>query len=102
MNQELITVLFKMVLAIASVLITGYVIPWIKSKADSTKYNDFLSLAQKCVEAANQIYTPEEWATKKKYVLDITESYCKEHGVNITSEELNAIIEGFVISVKGE
>ena len=102
MNQEIMNIIIKLIVAIVSVLITSYVIPYVKSRVDSTKYNDFLTLVQKCVEAANQIYTPEEWATKKKYVLDITEGYCKDHGVNITAEELNALIEGFVIAVKGE
>lgn len=102
MNQEFLNVVIKVVVTIISVVITSVVIPWIKSKIESTKYNDFLSLVHKCVEAANQLYTPEEWATKKQYVLDIAENYCIEHGVNITAEELNAIIEGFVIAVKGE
>lgn len=101
MDRELITLLVKLALAVISVLVTGYVIPWIKSRIDTTKFNDFLVLVEMCVEAANQIYTPEEWASKKKYVLDITESYIKEHGVEITADELNAIIEGFVIAVKG-
>lgn len=101
MNQELIDLVVKLVIAIMSVLITGYFIPWIKTKVDSTKYNDFLALVEKCVEAANQIYTPEQWAVKKQYVLDITENYCKDHGINITAIELDAIIEGFVIAVKG-
>lgn len=101
MDQEILNMIVKIIIVVASVLITGYFIPWVKTKVSSTKYNDFLSLIEKCVEAANQIFTPEEFAQKKKYVLDITENYAKQHGVNITAEELNALIEGFVKAVKG-
>lgn len=101
MNQEILNMIVKTIIAVVFVLITGYFIPWLKTKANSTKYNDFLSLIEKCVEAANQLYTPEEFAQKKKYVLDITENYAKQHGVNITAAELNALIEGFVKAVKG-
>lgn len=100
MDQELLNIVMKVVLAIASALITGYVIPLIKSKVDSTKYNDFLTMVEMCVEAANQIYTPEEWSEKKVYVLNLTSGYIKEHGVDITADELNALIEGFVKAVK--
>lgn len=100
MNQEILNTIIKVLVAILSVIITSVIIPWIKSKIDSTKYNDFLSLVKKCVEAANQLYTIEEWAEKKVYVLGLASNYCIEHGVNITADELNAIIEGFVIAVK--
>lgn len=102
MNNELLEVIVKVVVAVLSVIITSVIIPYIKSKVDSTKYNDFLTLVEKCVEAANQIYTPEQWAQKKQYVLKIVENYCIEHGVKITAAEVDAIIEGFVILCKGE
>lgn len=102
MSEELITMIIKIIVAILSVIITSVVVPYVKSKVDSTKYNDFMILVEKCVEAANQIYTPEQWSQKKQYVLKITENYCVEHGVNITAPEIDAIIEGFVILCKGE
>lgn len=101
MNNEILNIIIKLLITILSVLITSVIIPWIKTKVGSTKYNDFLSLVEKCVEAANQLFTPEECAEKKIYVLEITSNYCEEHGVNISPEELNAIIEGFVKAVKG-
>lgn len=101
MDQELIDLIVKVVVAVISVLITGYFIPWVKSIVDSTKYNDLLTMVEMCVEAANQIYTPEEWNKKKAYVLEIVCNYAKDHRVNITMEEINALIEGFVKAVKG-
>lgn len=102
MNKEIVEMIMKILIAIISVLITGYVIPFLKSKAESTKYNDFYTLVKQCVEAANQIYTPEEWKEKKIYVYRLVADYAVKHGVNVTPEEIDAIIEGFVIAVKGK
>lgn len=102
MEQELLNIIIKVMVVIVSTLITGYVIPLLKSKIDSTKYNDFLTMVKKCVESANQLYTPEEWEVKKSYVLELVATYANNHKVNITAAEINAIIEGFVIAVKGE
>jgi len=101
MNQEVLNMIVKLVLAIVSVLVTSYVIPFIKSKVDSTKYNDLLSLVEKCVQAAEKIYTQEEWNKKKNYVYELTSTYAMDHGIDITPEELNAIVEGWVKEIKG-
>lgn len=102
MNQEFLDMIIKIVVAVVTVLITRYLVPWIKEKTDSTKYNNFLSMVLQCVEAANQLYTPEEWKAKKEYVLNLAIEYAGSHGVNVTMKEIDAIIEGFVIAVKGE
>lgn len=101
MTNEMMDLIVKIVISIASVLITGYLIPYIRSKVTSTRYNDFLVLIEKCVESANQIYSPEQWRTKKNYVLNLVTTYARNHGVDITDEEIDALIEGFVIAVKG-
>jgi len=101
MNKEIAELIIKFLLVILSALITTYVIPWINSKIESTKYNDLLTLIEKCVQAAEKMYTPEEWAEKKNYVLSLTSDYCIEHGIDITGKEINALIEGFVKAVKG-
>lgn len=101
MNEEILNLIVKLIIAVISVLITGYVIPWIKLKINSTKYNDLLSLVKKCVEAAEKIYTPTEWSSKKKYVLEVVEQYASNHRIKITANEINAIIEGWVKEIKG-
>lgn len=102
MNTEMTEMVIKLIIALVSVIITGYLIPYLRTKMDSTKYADMLEFIRKFVESANQIYTPEQWMKKKEYVLNLVEKYADEHGVTITDEEINALIEGFVIAVKGE
>lgn len=100
MNTEILNIIVRIVLAIVSVLITGYFIPYVKSKVDSTKYNDFLTMVEMCVEAANQLYTKEEWKEKKNYVFDLALKYTSAHGVDLSLNEIDALIEGFVIAIK--
>lgn len=101
MNQEFLDMIIKLVLAVLSVLVTTYVIPWINSKKESTKFNDLLALIEKCVQAAEKIYTPEQWNSKKEYVLELASAYAVDKGIDIAPEELNALIEGFVKAIKG-
>lgn len=101
MNEELLTFIVKLVLALLSVIITSYVIPWLKAKIESTKYNDLMIFIEKFVESAEKIYTPEQWRDKKSYVLRLAEEYAQSHNVDITAPELNALIEGWVKEVKG-
>jgi len=100
MSNEMVTMIVKVVFAIISVLITTYVIPWIKSKMSNEKYNELIIFIGKCVGAAEKIYTPEEWVEKKQYVLSLAEAKMNSLGVLISADELNSLIEGMVYSVK--
>lgn len=100
MNNEFVTMITKIVLIIISMLLTTYVIPWIKSKMANEKYNELILFIGKCVGAAEKLYTPEEWKAKKEYVLKLAESKMMSLGIVITSDELNSLIEGMVYSVK--
>lgn len=101
MNNELIDLIVKVVFAVASVLITGYLIPWLKNRLSAEKYAELLVFIEKCVEAAEKIYTTEEWKAKKEYVLEMAENKLDSLGIDVSSEELNGLIEGLVYSVKG-
>lgn len=101
MDEKIIEIIIKSVFAVASVLITGYLIPWIKSKMSNEKYNELLIFIRKCVEAAEKIYTVEEWKEKKTYVVEMAEDKLDSLGIDITAEELNGLIEGIVYAVKG-
>lgn len=96
----MIDLIVKVVIAIASVLITGYLLPWLKSKINASKYEELLTLCEKCVEAAEKIYTPEQWQNKKEYVFDMVIDKADSLGIEISQQEINALIEGFVLEVK--
>lgn len=101
MSNQMMDLIIKMVFCVISILITGYFIPWLRAKMNKEEYAELLIFIEKCVEAAEKIYTPEEWKNKKKYVLNLAEEKLDSLGIEVTEEELNALIEGFVKAVKG-
>lgn len=101
MNPELITKLVESVVTVAIILITAYVISWLKNKVGEDKYNQIVAFAETCVRSAEKIYTVEEWAQKKRYAVQLVRDKAAELGLNINEIEINAIIEGAVQAVKG-
>lgn len=100
MDNEMITLIVKCVLAVVSVILTTYVIPWIKSSADAKKLAEIMEFCEKCVEAAEKKFTPEEWREKKLYVMTLVSNQLSKVGIEMTTDEIDALVEGFVYSVK--
>lgn len=101
MDSEIITMIVKCVLAVVSVILTGYVIPYIKASTDAKKWADIWDFCQKCVEAAEKKFTPEEWREKKLYVMTLVANQLNKMGIEFTADEIDALVEGFVKEIKG-
>lgn len=101
MNPETITALTKAIISVALILITAYVIPWLKNNVGEDKYATIIEFAEILVRSAEKIYTQEEWAQKKAYAVNMLERKAKEMGLDLNEKEINAIIEGAVQAVKG-
>lgn len=101
MNPEIITELTKAIISVVLILISAYVIPWLKNKVGDDKYATIVEFAEIVVRSAEKIYTPEEWAKKKEYAVELVAKKSEELGLNLSVEEINAIIEGAVQAVKG-
>lgn len=101
MNPELITKLVEAIVTVVVVIISAYVIPWLKNKVGEDKYATIIEFAEIVVRSAEKIYTPEQWQEKKKYAVNLVIEKAKELGIELGVEEVNAIIEGAVQAVKG-
>ena len=101
MNTELITKLVEAVVTVVIVLISAYVIPWLKGKIGDDKYALIVEFAEIVVRSAEKLYTPEEYAQKKRYAVEMVQKKAEEIGITITTDEINAIIEGAVQAIKG-
>lgn len=93
-----ITELLKAVVELMAVLITLFVIPWLKRKVGNEKMADFLRWVEIGVLAAEQLYTDFDCEAKKAYVI----SLLNEKGFKFTEAEVDAAIEGAVKTVHNQ
>lgn len=101
MNSQLFTQLVVGIILIIGSIVSAYVVPWLKVKVDTTKMADFISFVEKVVRWANQTIPAEEWERKKKEVTARVISYVERHsGLELTDDDIDAIIEAIVNSVK--
>ena len=100
MNNEMITVIIKAVLAILSVFITTVVIPFIKEKLGEAKYNQLVEYTKYAVRCAEQMFTPEQWEKKKEYVSAYISDKATELGIGLDEQDIDLLIEGVVNLIK--
>ena len=101
MSPEMITKIVEAVVTVILLLISAYVIPWLKNKIGEDKYALLVEFAEIVVRSAEKIYTPEQWEAKKQYAMNLVKEKTYELGIELSIEEINAIIEGAVQAVKG-
>lgn len=100
MNNEMITVIVKAVLAILSVFITTVLVPYIKERIGNDKYNKLVEYTKYAVRCAEQIYTPEQWEEKKKYVSQYITEKANDMGIGLNEQDIDLLIEGVVNLIK--
>ena len=102
MDGELFTKIILALITIISGIVSAYVIPFLKSKIKEQDMNRLLTIVEKAIKCAEQVYTPEQWEQKKIYVTNYVKSWLGTLNISITNEQLDAIIEGIVFEVKKE
>ena len=96
MSEASFTIL-KLVLSICTVVITAYVVPFIKQKISDKKYEKLVQFVQTAVEAAEQEIKGTGLGKEKKLrVVEFAKDYLNEHGIDISGDQLNDLIEAIV------
>ena len=101
MSNEIFLQLLTGIITIIGALISAYVIPYLKVKVNSTEMADLINFVEKCVKWANQTIPEEEFKRKKQEVFNLVSNYLQQNtSLNLSEEDLDAIIEAIVYSVK--
>lgn len=102
MNDLSFTIL-KVVVSVATALISVYVIPLLREKLKDAKYQSLIEIVEVAVRAAEQtIKGSGMGATKKDQVIESVMRWAFLHGVKITDEQLDQLIECCVYNLKME
>lgn len=100
MTPEMITKVTECALTVIVLLVSAYLIPWLKTKINDEKLKELEKFCEQAVRAAEQLYTPEEYKLKKAYVLSLINEQIEKLGLGLNEAEIDAIIEGIVNYVK--
>ena len=91
-----LTPIINAILALVAVLITYYLIPWIKAKTTAEQQKEINAWVRIAVQAAEQLFVGVgRGAEKKAYVMEFIES----KGFKIDTAELDKLIESAVLAV---
>jgi LL-H family phage holin len=95
--------ILKIVITIATALISAYVIPLLKEKLKDAKYQSLLEIVGIAVRAAEQtIKGSGQGAVKKDEVITFVTDWMVRHGISITQDQLDQLIECCVYNLKLE
>ncbi len=97
MTTELI---IKGIFALLGVIVTYFLIPFLREKVEGQKMDQFLAYVEWAVRWAEQVYTDEQNERKKREVVLLVTDYLGKINLDLNEEEVDAIIEGIVNLVK--
>ena len=100
MTPEQITKLIELLLTVIALLISAYLIPYLKNKIGADKLQLLQKFVEAAVRAAEQMYETEEWKLNKDYVTRFITAKVEELGLELSEADIDAIIEGIVNYVK--
>lgn len=100
--SEIIFEVIKLVVMVAALVVTRYLIPWIKEKIGA----DQMATAEKWVRfavlKAQQVMQSENGTDKKAYVTDFLKELLQAKNISLTDEQLDVLIEAAVKQMKIE
>ena len=100
--NEIVFEIIKVIVMVAVLLISRYLIPWIKEKCDTDK----LALAEKWVKyavlKAQQVLWAEKGQDKQAYVAEFLKKILIAKNIALSDEELDVLIEAAVKQMKIE
>ena len=100
--NEILFELVKVVIMVAVLVITRYVIPWVRERIGADK----LAMAEKWVRyavlKAQQVMWSDNGADRKAYVTELLKELLIEKNIALSDEQLDILIEAAVKQMKIE
>lgn len=95
--SEVSEIVFKIVVSVICALITGYLIPYLKTLRDDARWSRLINMVETAVEAAEQtMKEPGSGAEKKRAVMEFVSDWLTKQGIAVTAEELDKLVEAAV------
>jgi uncharacterized membrane protein YraQ (UPF0718 family) len=92
-----LTAILEAVITLVMAIVTGVLVPYIKSKTTAEQQTVLTALVKAAVTAAEQIYTGTGRGQEKKaYVL----AWFADRGISVDEDKLDALVESAVYELK--
>lgn len=98
--NDLIFYIIQLIVAVAVLIATKYIIPFIKEKIGTEQLLVAEKWARYAVLTAQQTLTASTGAEKKTYVTDFLKELLLQKNISLTDEQLNVLIESAVKAMK--
>lgn len=101
MNSEVVFEILKVAVMLAALLVSRYIIPWIKSKADAEKLALAAEWTGKAVLSVQQVLGDDaSGAAKKNAVAKFLADLMAEKNIHLTTDQIETLIEAAVKEMK--
>lgn len=99
--EEIIFELLKCTVIVVTILITRYLVPYLKMRVDEYKNDKVVGWVFEAVNWAEQtIKASGKGEQKKQMVFEFVSNLAYNNGWNITSEQIDILIESAVFAMK--
>lgn len=100
MDNQTMELIVKTLAMALCCIITFIYRKYIKTRISADNLEELRNLAEIAVRSAEQIYNSEDYNTKKKYVIDYITDKVVQYGVDMSAEDIEALVESTVNFVK--
>ena len=97
-----ITHIFELTILLVSAIVSAFVIPLLKQKLERDKLDKVLTYVEIAVTAADQLFSTEQGAEKKAYVVAYLNEELAKRGLTVDVETLENMIEAQVLLLHNE
>lgn len=92
--------ILKVTVMLVVVLVTRYLVPWIKARIETEKLEEVKTWVKAAVLMAQQVHNAKPGAERKAIVIDLVRGILIRKNIDISAEQLNMLIEAAVKTMK--
>lgn len=98
--DDIVFEVLKLVVMVAIVVLTRYVVPWVKERIDTEKMSVVADWAKKAVLYAQQTMQSDSGAERKAIVTEFLKEMLAAKNISISDEQIDILIEAAVKEMK--
>lgn len=98
--SEIIFEILRLVVLLAVLVVTYYLIPWVRGKIGQDRLDEITKWANAAVLMAQQVYAAKTGTERKVIVVDLLKDILIAKNISISDKQLDMLIEAAVKAMK--